>query len=281
MTGAGAVIANLKRLTTTATGRQTDDLINAAIAVNGATSWQVDHVLIDGNYTGGVFSYGSSDGKVTNSTIENTYADCIGNYHGSSNNLDDSNYIYDCGDDGVSVVSYQGEALNTHIAVSNNVVQANSWGRNFTAVGGDSITFTNNYADTNAADLACVYFASEAGSNSQGTTNATWTNGTLENCGNGTTGYSAFTILGQSAAYPNSNLVFESSYLDNPGNPGVWILNGSSSDISLINYEDVSSGDTFGNAGQVVQNSKGTSGCTGYTPTPVGVDGTIYPPPNP
>lgn len=282
MGGTGAIIANLQFITTFTAGRQNDSLINSAIAAISATNCQVDHVLINGNFTGGIFSFGSSGCKFTNNTIENTYADCIGNYYGSTNNLVDSNYIFNCGDDGISVVSYANESLNSGHTITNNVVQGNSWGRNFTVVGGKNITFTNNLADGNTANLACLYFAAEnnGSASTLGVSNVTWNNGTIEQCGVSSTGYAALTMFnGYSSGNALSNLTFENSVIKVSGaEEGIFISGANISGVSLLNYTESTSQSPNNIAVSGVVNSAVSSGVTGYAPSAVGVDARLVTP---
>lgn len=278
--GANAIIANLQMITKASSTRQNNSLIASAISPQ-SSAWQVDHVLINGNFTAGIFAYGASGGKVTNTTVENTLADCIGFYHGSYGNLADSNYIYACGDDGISNVSYSSDSTTVNSnTISNNVVENNKNGRGETVVGGTNITFTNNYIWGNQAGNPCLEFAADGSAKTQSTSNVTWNGG--EFGGNCITTYPGALFIASSSSGNVSNVTVENFIAKPSGGVGFNITNtccggGTVGQISLINYTETGESSNSIESGAVVENTTCQSGC-GYTPTPVGAAGTVITP---
>jgi hypothetical protein len=243
------------------------------------SGWQVDHVLINGHFTAGVFSFGGSNGKVTNSTIENTLADCIGFYWGASNNLADSNYIYNCGDDGISNVTYPGDpGYASYNTISNNVVMNNSWGRGETVMGGQNITFSNNLIWNNQVGLPCLAFG-DGSATTLGGINIIWTGGELG--GNCTTYYPGGLFIGSSAQGEISNVTMSNFTAKFSGGVGINVNQsggGTVSNIKLENYVESGEGSDKITSGAVTINTTCSSQCTTYVPSPVGAEGQIFPP---
>jgi Right handed beta helix region len=295
--GSDAAIGNLTLYSAFAYGNPSEPGRTANPAFNpnvtgdvpGNSTWQIDHVIINGSSGGGTVSYGGSGFFITNNTIENTNADCIGSYDGASNGLVENNYIYECGDDGISNVAYSAPAVS-NITITNNVVEHNYWGRNFSAVGCTGCTFTNNYAKGNTVGISCLVVISDGGVVTLGNSNIVIDQMTLDgtdstdgNCGNTSSGYaSAFDIYG-SSAYPNS-AVFENSYITNPsGNGSIWLVDAYET-LTLSNYLVTTVGTVTNNGGTLNGlNSLCTSNCTsiGYQPAPVGYNGQTFTPPAP
>lgn len=277
--------------------------VNPTGAVPGNSNWQVDHVKIIGGPGAGIGAYGGSHGYITNNTIEATLADCIGMYNGASYWTVSNNLIMNCGDDGISNVTYaDSKSIVSNNTISNNVVISNYWGRNFSAVGAENITFTNNYAKGNASGISCLIIEADEGASTDGSTNIIWKNGTLDgsspagNCGdpNNVSGYgypAAFTMFGYSrtstktgktTAYPNS-AIFADSYITNPGLQGIALKD----DLETLALTDYALGpgttaSSFDGA-KVTTDTPCTKSCRsiGYQPQPVGANGQIFIPPRP
>jgi polygalacturonase len=296
--GTGSIVANMK-LMTTYTGDRLSAPENGAAYVDAATNFHIDHLTIDGTFgSTGIFSSGASHGLITNNTVKNTLADSIHNTGKSSYITIDSNYIENSGDDGIAVVSYVGDGGLVHdIIATNNVIRNNPWGRNMSVVGGNNVTYDNNYLDGNSAGLACIYLATEVETNytTYGAANVHFSNNTIENCGSTGTGQGAICIFGPSnSPYYNNGLTITNTLINVPtGQPAITVQDSHNQNISFNNYR-VQSGTVnfdacimralqafvcFRHADQVIQNVPWTSGAVGYTPKPCGANGAIYTPP--
>jgi hypothetical protein len=123
---------------------------------NGATSFTVQNVLINGGSCTGIWTQGGSNGTIQNNTVAKTLADSITHTNGANNILVQNNLVINSGDDGISNNSYttDGNTVN-HITVNQNAIMRNANGRGLEVSGGTNITFTNNYVDnqTGKADL--------------------------------------------------------------------------------------------------------------------------------
>lgn len=114
----------------------------AGVYINGASGFQLRRVRVIGSHADGVhMTGGSHDGAV------------------------DDVYVTRSGDDGVAIVSYQGEPVCQRIYVTGALITDQLWGRGVTVVGGDSIRYRNTIIDRSNA--AAVYISSESEWNTQ------------------------------------------------------------------------------------------------------------------
>jgi hypothetical protein len=109
----------------------------AGIYVGGAWGFTIDDVVVQGSRSDGIhMTEGSKDGVVRNARVSGA------------------------GDDGIAVVSYnQDGVVCTRIAVSDSSVVGGSWGRGFSVVGGEDISFTRITAQ--ASNAAALYLSTE------------------------------------------------------------------------------------------------------------------------
>jgi hypothetical protein len=142
------------------------------------------------------------------------------------------NVITNSGDDGIAVVSYHsnGTVVN-NITATNNKVLNNRYGRNMTVVGGDRITYKNNYINGNP-QYAGLYVAQEASYDTYEVTNSNFIGNTIINTGSNTTGHGAIMEFTQTAGLTNSNLLFQLNDIQQNGQSGIryW---GSASNVSF------------------------------------------------
>jgi polygalacturonase len=176
LSGNGDSISNLVMISK-ATVRLTTPW-SGMIWANGATNYSISNVLIDGSSSIGIMSYGSSNGKITNNTIENTLADSITQIAGANNITVSGNRTLNSGDDGISTVSYVGGPAVYDITVKGNTVLDNLWGRGITVVGGNNVTFSGNYVD-NPDLMSDIYIGAESESGTLGVSGAVVSNNTL------------------------------------------------------------------------------------------------------
>lgn len=133
------------------------------ITIDGATNFVIEGVTIVGSSAAGIQTKsGASGGTITNNTISDTNADSIHITDGASNIEIDFNVIQRAGDDGIAVVSYQGDSATcSQITARNNRVLDNVGGRNMSVVGGSTIVYQNNFISGNSAGNAGLYIAQE------------------------------------------------------------------------------------------------------------------------
>ena len=120
----------------------------------------VRDVFVDGAGAAGVFIYGASNYLLENVTIQNTRADGIHQTHGAHDGMIRRVVVRNVGDDGIAVVSYGADGAVCHdITIESPRFIGNLWGRGFSVVGGQDITFRDIYAEN--SDAAALYIACE------------------------------------------------------------------------------------------------------------------------
>jgi hypothetical protein len=133
---------------------------------NGAT---VSDVSINGSAASGVFLYGASNFTLNRVHVTGSRADGIHMTNGANNGTVNNPVTEATGDDGVAVVSYQGEPICHDIVINSPTVKSNTFGRGISVVGGQNISYRNiSVANTYGAG---VYIATEAGSLPTGSVN--------------------------------------------------------------------------------------------------------------
>jgi hypothetical protein len=127
----------------------TRDASNFNLSRNAGSNTTIDTVLVVGGNAGGIQNNGDSNAINTNNGIFNTGADC--NYHtgGATNDITDHEYVYGCGDDSVSNVTY---TAGSNDYTTGTLVQWNNLGNNacpacargISVLGGTNMTFQDN-----------------------------------------------------------------------------------------------------------------------------------------
>lgn len=125
------------------------------------TGITVSDVVVDGSAAAGVYVGGASNFVLRNVTVQNTRADGIHMTEASSYGQVVRPVVRNVGDDGVAVVSYASNGSPVHhVTVTSPRFYGQTWGRAFSVVGGEDITFTDVYAEHSQA--AAIYIAAEA-----------------------------------------------------------------------------------------------------------------------
>ncbi len=110
--------------------------------------------------TNGIFNYGGSNFNFDHVTVINSKADCVHNTDAAHNGIISNLVIRSCGDDGVAVVSYRKDSGPCHdITIDSPKLYGQYWGRGFTVVGGNNITYKNIYAENSFG--AAIYAGAE------------------------------------------------------------------------------------------------------------------------
>lgn len=148
----------IKMATTT---RRWDAYEQMKVRLSGHTGIKLRHITVDGSAAGGIYiGNACTNYLIEDVTVQNTRADGIHNTGGSHNGVIRRPIIRNVGDDGVAVVSYERDGPPCHtITVESPRFYGNVWGRAFSVVGGEDITFRDIYAENSNA--AAVYIATE------------------------------------------------------------------------------------------------------------------------
>jgi hypothetical protein len=252
---------------------------NAAVFINpSANNFHVDHVLVSGSPSIGILNWGGKNGKITNCSVISSLADAIHNTNKANNILVDRCYTNNCEDDGIACVSYQGDGgITYNITATNNCIRNTPHGRSMSVVGGQDVTYENNYC-SNVALAAGMIIATEPSYTTYGVLRATVLNSTFVNAGGTTTGHSVgfFTAPNSWSGTINDcrfeNCVFQIT--DSRTAAGIRTEGTKCTNIRLINYRVIgcSPATTFQSGASIVQNTPWTSGAVGYTPVPCGHD---------
>lgn len=117
-------------------------------------------ITIDGSAAAGIYVGGASNYVISDVLVRNTRADGIHVTDGAHDGLVVRPTVQNAGDDSIAVVSYQYQAVPCHnVTISSPRSFNNVWGRAFSVVGGQDITWTDVFSQ--GSDSAALYLASE------------------------------------------------------------------------------------------------------------------------
>lgn len=204
LTGSGSEVRSV-RMSGKASKRSSKRESSRIVPVGGS-NWVIDGVLIDNAAGAGVHvAKGANNGVVSNNRIIGTLADAIHITGQSSYIQVIGNTVQDSGDDGVAVVSYQGDGgITHHVTARNNTITDNRGGRSMSVVGGSDILYEENRM-TNNLKAACLYLSQENSYKTYGVSNVVAQFNTLTNCGNKANGHAAV-MLFSDGAYGNASV---------------------------------------------------------------------------
>lgn len=144
----------------TATTRRWTGLSQHRLVVGPYARTVVTGVRVDGAAGAGIFVNGARGFRISDVVVRDTRADGIHMTAAASGGLVERPVVSGTGDDGVAVVSYQGDrGPTTDITVVSPRVSRNSHGRGVSVVGGEDITYRDVRVDGSSA--AAVYLATE------------------------------------------------------------------------------------------------------------------------
>jgi hypothetical protein len=130
------------------------------VQIGRTTGVVLRSVHIVGSAAAGIFVSGASNFRIEQATVSDTRADGILITGGSHDGEVVGSTIERSGDDGVAVVSYEGDgAICRNIMVIWPTVKLTNGGRGVSVVGGENIIYTNIHVDDTRA--AAVYVAVE------------------------------------------------------------------------------------------------------------------------
>jgi parallel beta-helix repeat protein len=138
----GCIFSGFK-ITSSVTARNNTQ---TALKLNQCNQCTVKNIFVD-NTVAGIFLSQSNDCKIINNDIRNTFADGIHTTYSSKRIVIMGNTTSNTGDDGIAVVSYQGDGdYCEQINIIGNIVK-NSKARGITHVGGKTVNIESNIID--------------------------------------------------------------------------------------------------------------------------------------
>lgn len=133
----------------------------AALWADGCARLTVRNVYVDGAGSAGLFIYGATEFELTDCTVQNTKADGVHMTFGARDGLVKRPITRYCGDDGVAVISYQGDGvICSDISIMSPRVLGETGGRGIAVVGGQDVVITDAYVER--AWQAGIYIGSES-----------------------------------------------------------------------------------------------------------------------
>jgi len=210
-----------------------------AFWVDHATNYEINHVTVDGAADSGIFSDGSSNGRITENVIKSTMADGIHTTNGAHDITIARNTVTNVGDDMISVVGYNDKGDCTvsapyNILISYNNVSVQTAGRGISVVGGRDITITNNTVNRSAG--AGFYFAAESGWKTCGDNNILVNNNTVDITNvTGLVDHPAVLVYADSPNQTIQNVLLEDNTISNTPNKPAFLIRSVSTNIALIN----------------------------------------------
>jgi polygalacturonase len=192
----------------------------------------VTNVTVDGSAAAGIFVSGASDFTLTDVTVKNTRADAIHMTGGSHDGRVVRPTTQNSGDDGVAIVSYADKPVCHHITVQSPRFYGQTWGRAFSVVGGEDVTFTDVYAERSSS--ASIYLATEANYDTLATKRVLVDGGTIVSANqDATVGHGAILVYSGKPGMTDSditvrNLTIRDTRATAPRQVGVVTSNGGS-----------------------------------------------------
>jgi hypothetical protein len=228
------------------------------------TNARMDTLMLVGGNAGGFFNDGTLGNILTNNGVFNTKADCNYESDGATNTVVDHSFIQNCGDDGISNVSYSGEPGGpvTGSLDQWNHVQNEPSARGITVVGGNNTTIQNNLVE-NTSVASGIYVADESSYNTQTVSNVAVKYNSISN-GGGTQYNVSLLFVGSQGSVNNTialgNIISNTSY----SGIGTYSEGGTVSDLSITNNTIDTTGtaiNNFTSGGTTTQNVQ----CSGNT----------------
>lgn len=161
LNAASVSVDNLK-FTIATTSQRWEEYEQMRIRVGAVSGVTISDVTVDGSAAAGIYVGGASNFSLNRVEVKNTRADAIHMTESARDGAVTDATIRNAGDDGVAVVTYGASTTPAkNITVTRPRLYGQTWGRAFSVVGGDRITFKDIYAEQSSG--ATVYIASEGG----------------------------------------------------------------------------------------------------------------------
>jgi Ca2+-binding RTX toxin-like protein len=193
------------------------------VLVDHAQNFRIENVHIQGTSGAGIIATASSQGYIANNIVENSGADSIHMVVGSHDILVERNRILHSGDDGISVVSYQGGGMVSNVTIRDNEVLYNEWGRGITAAGGRDILIEHNNVVGGAADRAGIYVSAEAEWGTESAHNVRVSGNTITDAGGLSSGHGAILLYNSRPGLVNDGVTVTNNEIINPRKMGILV----------------------------------------------------------
>ena|GEM_PF-2132564 len=246
------------------------------ILVQNATNFTIERVHINGSSSAGIKVNRSSFGYIADNLIENTRADSIHMVLGSHDILVERNRTLYSGDDGISVVSYQGGGMVSNITIRNNETLYNKGGRGIAVLGGRDVLIQDNLVEGGTADRAGIYIAAEREWNTESVYNVRVTGNTIKDAGGLSVGHGAITLYNSQPGAVIQDVIVDNNEIHNPRKMGILTLGSGEQEITLYNNKMYG-----GSYGLLVDLGNTTISTSEPPPPPSGSDPDPNPNPNP
>lgn len=212
------------------------------IRVGINTGTIIKNITIDGSASAGIMFSGSSNYLLQDVTVQNTRSDAIHNTNGSYNGNIIRPIVRNPGDDGVAVVSYGGESICHDITIQSPKFYGQTWGRAFTVVGGNNITYNDIYAENSNA--AAVYVATEGDPYyTHPSTNIKFIGGEVVNSNtNSSVDHGAVLLYNARPGYIDSGIIIDGLTITNTRSSAsrqVGIIGGGSGGITQVQIKNI------------------------------------------
>lgn len=236
---------------------------------DGAT---LDNILVDRSAAAGVHAETATDFTLVDVAVRGTMADGIHMTGGSTGGTVVRPRVCSPNDDGVAVVSYNGQPLSGSITVEAPMVRDQTGGRGLSVVGGQDV----EYLDINVirSDGAAVYVAAEAEWNTQGTRGVRVLGGTIAvaNTDLADTAHGAVIVYASQPGARVENVEVSDLEITDTHPQAPWVvgLNGNVSSLADIRMHRL---DVHGGPARVLRSLAGLPVISGWT-----VNGAPYPP---
>lgn len=215
---------------------------SAQVVVQDATNFAIENVHIDGSSSAGIKVNNSAFGHIADNSVENTKADSIHMVLGSHDIVVEQNHIQGSGDDGISVVSYQGGGTVHGITIRENEVLDSTGGRGLSVVGGSDVLIEHNNV-TNSAGHAGVYIAAEREWNTEAVHDVTVSGNTITNGGGVGSGHGAITVYNSQPGLVNDGIIVANNDIIDPQKMGILVVG--EGEQHLAAYDNTVTGSSY------------------------------------
>ena len=218
----------------------TRDASNFNMSHNAGSNNRIDTVMVVGGNAGGIQNNGDSNAINTNNGVFNTGADC--NYHvATTGDVTDHTYVYNCGDDGISNVSYSGQPTVTNILDQWNAIWNEPSARGILVSSSNTTVQDNLIDNTSVASGIAAYVQDFSGTVTQAISNDVIQYNSIVNSSGSEYNASIFTLASTQSA---TNLLVLGNIISDSSNRGGISTQASGGAVSDVTYQNNSIGTT-------------------------------------
>jgi hypothetical protein len=237
----------------------TRDASNFNMGRNAGSNNMIDSVLLVGGNAGGIQNTNDSNEIDTNNGVLNTGADCNIHDIGTTNDVVDHTYVYNCGDDSISNFSYTGQAPIVGTLMQWNAVWNGTHARGIEAAG-NNITIQDNLVE-NFSLASGIMLTNEnmAGSYTPAISNDIVQYNDIVNSSGSE--YASSILIQSSSVTATNGLVLGNIISDSANRQGILTESGGGSiaDYSVTNNVIGTTGPAFANTGSAISNFQCTN----------------------